>query len=39
MQWPDGIILASCDGIGHPDTAVAELRLIAADVFAATRPR
>lgn len=37
VQWPDGIILDSCDGIGHPDTAVAELRLIAAVVYAATR--
>jgi hypothetical protein len=39
VQWSDGIILDSCDGVGHPDTAVAELRRVAISVFAATRPR
>ncbi|MGW6330870.1 hypothetical protein [Nocardia rhamnosiphila] len=39
VQWSDGIILDSCDGVGHPDTAVAELRRVAATVFAATRSR
>ncbi|MEU4837516.1 hypothetical protein [Nocardia testacea] len=36
VQWPDGIVLHSCDGVGHPDTAVAELRRVAAVVVAAT---
>ncbi|MCX0269130.1 hypothetical protein NLM24_00040 [Nocardia zapadnayensis] len=39
VQWPDGIVLDSCDGVGHPDTAVAELRRVAAGVFAETRRR
>ncbi|MFI6308525.1 hypothetical protein ACIBEK_00050 [Nocardia fusca] len=38
VQWSNGIVLYSCDGVGHPDTAVAELRRVAAGVIAATRP-
>jgi hypothetical protein len=39
VQWSDGIVLDSCDGVGHPDTAVAELRRVAARILAASRPR
>jgi hypothetical protein len=39
VQWSDGIVLDSCDGVGHPDTAVAELRRVAASVVAAAGPR
>ncbi|MEV3965640.1 hypothetical protein AB0M34_32995 [Nocardia sp. NPDC050193] len=37
VQWSDGVVVDSCDGVGHPDTAVAELRRVASNVFAATR--
>lgn len=39
VQWSDGIIVDSRDGVGHPDTAATELRRVATSVFVATRAR